>query len=164
MSRELTANKNKVALYKDNNWKSEVDGFYPFHTIVTRASRVIKAPVEIGTLAADTKVLDPIVVKITGKIDRLYSDSYIAQGSGAAVELAELADLKSDKFVSVRTPEGFYKNLIVETVESKGSTKEFDLVECTVTLVEMLILQGSGYTNAMSPDNDSLSRRGYINS
>lgn len=158
----------RIAIFSDNKWDSEIPGFNPIKCQVLRPSRIIKAPVESGVLAADTKVLDPITIKMTGKADRVFTDIYGHTYNGqvdkyVVSKLAKLADVKSSDFISARCPDGFYNNLVIESVETNSETGEFDWVTCTVTLVEMLFMQGDS-SSAMSPDNNSLSRTGFINS
>lgn len=163
MSDNISSTDNVVALYNSNNWDARVYGFEPFASTVIRGSRIMKAPVESGVLAADTKVLDPIVIKLTGKVNRLYGTDYMKSGKNALKVIARYADLRFDEFLSVRTPDGFYNNLVIENVEVMGETKEVDLVTCVITLVEMLIIQGAKNSKTKTPDNKSLSRRGFIN-
>lgn len=163
MSDNTSSTDNVVALYNDNNWSSRVYGFEPFASSVIRGSRIMKAPVESGVLAADSKVLDPIVIKLTGKINRLYGTDYMVSNKNAIKTIAKYADLRINEFLSVRTPDGFYNNLVIENVETNGDSKEVDLVTCVITLVEMLIIQGVKNSKTKSPDNKSISRRGFVN-
>lgn len=163
MSDKTASADNIVALYHSNNWDAKVEGFEPFASSVIRGSRITKAPVESGVLAGDSKVLDPIVIKLTGKVNRLYGTNYMVSNKNAIKTIAKYADLRSNEFMSVRTPDGFYNNLVIENVETNGDSKEVDLVTCVITLVEMLIIQGAKNSKTKSPDNKSISRRGFIN-
>jgi hypothetical protein len=129
---------NGVAVCSDNKWKDPITAFFPFKFETSRPSRVIRAPVESGQAAADNKVLDPIVIKVTGKYMR-YADGYDSYGNDehgkhrASHIIPKLADSK-DILRSVISPDGFYNNLSVTNVDTMSETSEVDLITCIITL------------------------------
>lgn len=153
----------KIGLFKDNKWESRMSGVHFFKTQVSRLSRITKAPVEGGELASDSKVIDPITITLTTKIQRAYDPTSTNPEHEVFRELAAMADNRDSSLWSVITPDGYYNNLVIESVSSTSSPSEFDLVTCEITLVEMLIIQGEG-KNTLSPDNRSISRCGFISS
>lgn len=56
-------------IYSDNNFGSKIDIFKSTKVKVEKRSRVIKAPVENGQQSFDNKVIDPIIIRVTGVID-----------------------------------------------------------------------------------------------
>lgn len=158
---------NGVAICQDNKWRDPITAFFPFKFEVNRPSRVIRAPVESGQAAADNKVLDPIVIKVTGKYMR-YAEGYDSSGYDehgryrASHIIPKLADSK-DILRSVISPDGFYNNLSVTDVTNISETSEVDLITCTITLEEVLLVNEENSKTPMSEDNFILTRGGYIN-
>lgn len=148
-----------VELYQDNNWSSPFVGFSIFKTRVDRPSRIISAPVENGQAASDNKVIDPIKIELNGKMER-------QRNLWHKTAIFRMSDMKSSKdksiLLSVVTPEGFYNNLIIKEVVTDAEPGEIDLINCTVYLEEVLIIQGTK-NSPRSSDNQILSRTGYVN-
>lgn len=151
-----TISESDVAICTDNKWENPVTEFFPFKFDIKRPSRVIRAPVESGQAAADNKVLDPIIIKVTGKYMR-YAD-----GNDAGHIIPKLADSK-DVLRSVISPDGFYNNLSITDIETVSETSEVDLITCTITLEEVLLIDSEDSKTPKSEDNFILTRGGYIN-
>lgn len=156
-----------VVVYVDNKWDVKLKGFYPFRTDVTRAYRTAMAPVEYGVKSIDNKVIDPITIKIVGKISRMGSDQANGsnwEGSGWETELAyrNLATIADDNLpCSVATTDGFYNNLLLTGVRLVGDSKELDQTEVEIEYTEILFAQGEAARKA-DPGNTRKARNGYI--
>lgn len=148
-----------VALYQDNKWGTPFLGLSIFKTRVDRPSRIISAPVENGQAASDNKVIDPIKIELNGKMDRQYNLWH-------KTAIFRMADMKNSEdksiLLSAVTPEGWYNNLIIKEVVTDADPGEIDLINFTIYLEEVLIIQGTK-SSTKSSDNQVLSRTGYVN-
>lgn len=152
----------KVAVYTDNKWDGELDKFYPFRAEVVRKTRMAMAPIETGTKSIDNKVLDPIVIKVVGKVGRIgETDKLLFDTDSTYRYINSMVDNKSSPFYSVSTTDGFYNNLTMSGARLIGESKEIDQTEVELEFTELLLIQGET-AKPRDKGNNSRSRSGYM--
>lgn len=157
-----TKNSNKVAVYTDNKWNGELEKFYPFRVDVVRKTRMMMSPIETGTSSIDNKVLDPIVIKVVGKVGRIGVDSRLLEDTDSTYRyIASMVDNRDSPLYSVSTTDGFYNNLSMSNARLMGESKELDQTEVELEFTELLLVQGES-TRKRDAGNTSRSRNGYI--
>lgn len=155
-------NINKVAVYTDNKWNGELSKFYPFRADVIRKTRMMMAPIETGTNSIDNKVLDPIVIKIVGKVGRIGEASGLLYDTDETYRyISSMVDNKKSPLYSVATTDGFYNNLSMSGARLIGEAKELDQTEVELEFTEILLVQGES-SKKRDKGNNSRSRSGYI--
>ena len=146
---------NKVAIYAGENFTYEVTGFSPFECTAILPSRVIKAPVEGGSMSFDNKVRDPITIKIVGKIN-LQSDD----ADKTVRTIKDMYHNRDFSFYSVSTKDSFFGKMILQTAVDKTSQEEFDLAIYELEFVEAMIVQGAA-KKALDAANEEPYVTGY---
>lgn len=146
---------NKVAIYAGENFTDEVTGFSPFECTAILPSRVIKAPVEGGSMSFDNKVRDPTTIKIVGKIN-LQSDD----ADKTVRTIKDMYHNRDFSFYSVSTKDSFFGKMILQTAVDKTSQEEFDLAIYELEFVEAMIVQGAA-KKALDAANEEPYVTGY---
>lgn len=154
-------NNSGVFIYADDGKGGEKPStmwnVHPIKVHVERIARVISAPVEDGRSSFDNKVIEPVRITVTCKVDlssKNESESVIAQIN------AWLRN-RTYQFCSIRTRTGFFKNLILEKAPSVEEIKEIDLGTYDLVFVEAILIQGAA-PQSLNPDNYDTTKGGYI--
>lgn len=143
-------------IYSDNNFGSKIDIFKSTKVKVEKRSRVIKAPVENGLQSFDNKVIDPIVIRVTGVIDCTDPNS-----DNALNVIDKMFFNRDFEFYSVSSKDGSYDNLILQDAPRDEDSDRPDWAVFELVFVEAMLIQGGGIKSA-NGENGAVSNGGFI--
>ena len=146
---------NYVKVFSDNDFGDEIAEFKPIECEVSLQSRVSDAPIESGRKSLDNKVLDPIVIKMIGKVNAFLDD-----GIKAVAQIKKMYADREYNFYSVTCKDGAFNNLILQNAPHKETSDSFDVVIYTLEFKEALIVQGST-KSTKDPSNNNYNSSGY---
>lgn len=144
----------QVKVYFNKNILFDIS---PMKVHIERLSRVISAPVETGESSFDNKVIDPVRITITCKVDLAHRDR--------AEETIELINSvlknRTYAFCTIVTRTFYSDKMILEKAPSIEEVKEIDIGTFDLVFVEAMLIQGAS-TTASNPDNNDTVKGGYI--
>lgn len=149
---------NTVAVYSDNDFGNELQGFHIMGVKVRKSSRVTSAPLESGETSADYKVLEPIHLTVDGYVD---CSSGASDGKAALDAINEMLTMRKHRFYSVITRDAQYTNLILQECPHDESNENVTMAHFRLEFVEAMVVQGKS-ASAKSGDNSDVRQRGYV--